>query len=304
MRVNNTEVEDATLELLPFYYAKLVITALSPEWALTAARAINHFHFSGIVEKLELNQEINEIDYFLSPRIGIDQFLEHSDTPDYRPGVSILIGAYDLETLKSEVLKRIYALNCPTVSIFDGFYNESMSDETFSVENLIQIISGNTAIKAKMRDLIILSIPTTEGTPCRIQPAFKIKKGFMGANLLICGVNHKDTLKATMNAVDAIQAFKNVFCPYPAGINRLGTKFGSKEYYPTLIDKVTETKVPRGVKCIYEIEINGIEIEQIKQALKAGIEMATQVPGIKKIMSRGGVGKLSGKKIRIQEIFE
>lgn len=302
--VNNVLVEDASLEVFPFYFSKLIITAISYEWALTSVRTINHPNYASIVEKLDLNQEIGEIDYFFSPRIGVDQRLEHTKTPDYRPGISLIIGGYDLETVKSEVFKRLYALNCPSVSIFDGFSSETKPEDSIAVQGLIQILSGDSAIKAKIGNTIVWSMPTSEGTPCRIQPEFKIKRGFMGASFLICGTSQKDTLKATMNTVDTIQAFDEVFCPFPAGISRLGTRFGATQFYPTLVEKFPDTKVPRGVKCIYEIEVDGISLDSIKKALKAGILTATQSEGIKRILTRGSLGNYNGEEIPLQTLFE
>ncbi len=304
MMVNNVVVEEGYIEVFPFYFAKFIVTALSSEWALTAARTINHAPFSTIIEKIETNQEISELDYYLGPRIGIDKHLEHTDTPDYRPGISIFIGGNNTETTKSEMLRRLYVLTCPTISIFDGFHMADESETIISVQELIQIISGNTAIKAKMGSRIIFSIPNQEGEACRIDPEFKVRKGFVGAHILICGTSQKDTLKATMSAVDTIQEFDNVFCPYPAGINRLGSIFGSTHYYPTLADKNTESKVPKGVKCIYELEINGLSLESIKKAIKAGIQEACQVKEIKRILTREPIGKPDGKKLRIKEILE
>jgi formylmethanofuran--tetrahydromethanopterin N-formyltransferase len=304
MLVNNVLVEDGTIEVFPFYFTDLILTAETPEWALTAARTINHALFFNIIERLELNQEIRETDYLFNPRIGINKRLDHSDTPDYRPGVSVLIGGYDLETAKIEMRKRLYAVTCPTISIFDGFSKEDEPEDTVSVEDLIQVFSGNTMIKAKIGETIVLSSPTIEGISCRVEPSFKIKKGFIGANLLICGTSQKAALKATISAVETIQEFENVFCPYPAGINRLGSRFGSKYLYPALSEKEPETQVPKGVKCIYEIEINGISLDMIKKAIRAGIQDACNVEGIKKILTWGSAGNFEGKKILLKEILE
>ncbi len=303
MMVLNVFVEEGELELFPFYYTKLLITALSPEWALTAARTINHVNFSSIVDKLVLNQEITELDYFFRPRVGIEKVLDHSNTPDYRPGVSLMIGAYDLDALKIELLKRMYAINCPTVSIYDGFFGEEDPEKAILVQDLVEVISGSKMIKARMGELIVLSIPTSEGGACRVQPEFTVVKGVMGASFLICGTAQKETLKATMSAVEAIQDFEDIFCPYPAGINRLGTLFGTEEFYPTLRDKNKGTRVPKGVKCIYEVEIDGISLENIKRAVRAGIEEACQVKGIKWILMRENSGKFGGIKVPLTEIL-
>jgi formylmethanofuran--tetrahydromethanopterin N-formyltransferase len=296
-------VEEGELELFPFYYAKLHITALSPEWALTAARTINHANFSTLVDKLVLNQEITELYYFFGPRVGIEKVLDHSNTSDYRSGISLMIGAYDLDALKTELLKRMYAINCPTVSIYDGFFGEENPEEKILVQDLIEVISGSKMIKAKMGELIVLSIPTSEGSACRVQPEFAVVKGLMGASFLICGTAQKETLKATMSAVEAIKDFDDIFCPYPAGINRLGRFFGTTEFYPTLKEKTEGTRVPKGVKCIYEIEIDGISLDSIKRAVRAGIEEACQIKGIKWILMRRSSGKFGGIKVPITEIL-
>ncbi|MHA1266452.1 MAG: hypothetical protein ACTSRS_14555 [Candidatus Helarchaeota archaeon] len=296
-------VDDADIEIYPFYFANFIITAINYEWALTAARTINHSNFWWISEQLEKNLEIKEERFYFQPRIGIDLRLEHNETPDYRPGFSLLIGACDISTIQIEVLKRLYALNCPTASIYDGFSKEEEPLARVPTQKIVQIFS-NYAIKTKIGREIVWSLPTSEGVACRVQTEFKIKRGYIGASLLIAGLEQKTTLKATMDAVDTIQSYEGVFCPFPAGIARLGIQMrGLDRYCPVLVEKVPQSHIPSGIKAVYEIEINGLSIESIKKAIKAGIQVASQNEGIKQIMVPDPLNKEHGKKIPIRTIL-
>jgi formylmethanofuran--tetrahydromethanopterin N-formyltransferase len=64
-----------------------------------------------------------------------------------------------------------------------------------------------------------------------------------------------------------------------------------------------ESKVPKGVKYIPEIVINGTSMEAVKQAIKAGIQGATEVDGVVKISAGNYGGKLGKHKISLKELL-
>ena len=84
------------------------------------------------------------------------------------------------------------------------------------------------------------------------------------------GENQMAALMAAQAAVDAISGVCGVITPFPGGIVASGSKVGSKKYKfmgastnevycPTLRDKVEGSKVPEGVKAVYEIVIDGVD---------------------------------------------
>jgi formylmethanofuran--tetrahydromethanopterin N-formyltransferase len=64
-----------------------------------------------------------------------------------------------------------------------------------------------------------------------------------------------------------------------------------------------ESKVPKGVKYIPEIVINGTSMEAVKKAMKAGILSTNQVDGVVKVSAGNYGGKLGKHKIYLKELF-
>src|SRR4029077_15083739 len=87
--------------------ARVVITAQSSTWARTAALSMTGFATSVIGCKVEA---------------GIEADLPPEDTPDGRPGVSVLLFAFDAAGLGQRLVDRVgqAVLTCPTTACFDG----------------------------------------------------------------------------------------------------------------------------------------------------------------------------------------
>ena len=75
-------------------------------------------------------------------------------------------------------------------------------------------------------------------------------------------------------------------------------------YCPSLKQKLGEaSKVPDGVNYIPEIVINGVSMDAVKKAMKAGIEAARSVDGVVQISAGNYGGKLGKYKINLRELF-
>jgi formylmethanofuran--tetrahydromethanopterin N-formyltransferase len=61
--------------------------------------------------------------------------------------------------------------------------------------------------------------------------------------------------------------------------------------------------VPEGVNYIPEIVINGVSLQAVKKAMKAGVEAALKVDGVTKISAGNYGGKLGNHKIFLRELF-
>jgi formylmethanofuran--tetrahydromethanopterin N-formyltransferase len=101
--------------------------------------------------------------------------------------------------------------------------------------------------------------------------------------------------------------------PFPGGIVASGSKVGSNKYKflkastnerfcPTLKDKIEDTQVPPEVNGIYEIVVNGISVDAVKDAMRAGISAATKIPGVLRISAGNYGGKLGKYKINLSEL--
>jgi formylmethanofuran--tetrahydromethanopterin N-formyltransferase len=62
-------------------------------------------------------------------------------------------------------------------------------------------------------------------------------------------------------------------------------------------------KVPDGVRFIPEIVINGVSMEAVKAATKAGIEAVLNVDGVVKVSAGNYGGKLGAYRINLRELF-
>ena len=62
-----------------------------------------------------------------------------------------------------------------------------------------------------------------------------------------------------------------------------------------------DSVVPEGVTCVYEIVVNGLTLEAVKNALKLGVTAAVDVPGVVKISSGNYGGKLGPYKAYLRD---
>ncbi|HMF34316.1 MAG TPA: formylmethanofuran--tetrahydromethanopterin N-formyltransferase, partial [Candidatus Lokiarchaeia archaeon] len=148
-----------------------------------------------------------------------------------------------------------------------------------------------------------------------VQSEFIATKGVAGGNFMIMGETVESALAGAEAAVEAIHAVDWVMTPFPGGIVRSGSKVGSLKYAkflnastnhlmcPTLREQVEETQVPEGVNAVYEIVIDGLDESHVGQAMKAGIEAASAVPGVKKITAGNYGGKLGPFKFVLKDLL-
>src|SRR5579863_96096 len=93
-------IVDTFAEAFDMRAARVVITAQSPAWARTAAQSMTGFATSVIGCKIEA---------------GIEADLSAEETPDGRPGVSVLVFGFDAEGLGGRLIDRVgqTVLTCP-----------------------------------------------------------------------------------------------------------------------------------------------------------------------------------------------
>src|SRR5687768_13414541 len=107
LRVNDVPIEDTFAEAFPMTAARLIVTAETPGWALTAGQVATGYASSVIGCDVEA---------------GIEKWLVPEETPDGRPGVSVLMFAVNREGLQKAVINRVgqCILTCPTTACFNG----------------------------------------------------------------------------------------------------------------------------------------------------------------------------------------
>lgn len=137
-------------------------------------------------------------------------------------------------------------------------------------------------------------------------------RGVSGGNFWYLCKTKKAVMEAGRKALKAIGKVEGVIAPF--GICSAGSKTETKfpligpttnhPYCPSLKQKLGKgSLVPDIAKYIPEIVIDGVSMQAVKDALKAGIMAASAVSGVTKISAGNYGGKLGDYKIHLKELF-
>lgn len=299
MKLNGVEIEETFAEAFPMYATRLLITAATPEWALTAGQVATGFATSVIMCPGEA---------------GVEKLVDGSKTPDGRPGVFIQLYHRSIPELKMVTLARVgqCVLTCPTTAAFNAM---PKTKRVMKIGSAIAKFGDGFEEKVEMYGRTVWKIPVMEGEFI-LEDTVGVASAVAGGNIFILSENWSAGLKAAEDAVKAIhEKVEGVITPFPGGIVRSGSKVGSLKYpkliattnhlyCPTLKDKVPETALPPDVNNVYEIVINGLTIEAVKLAMGVAIIAASKVKGVKKITAGNYGGKLGPYKIYTTEAVE
>ncbi len=285
MQIGSTLIVDTFAEAFKMYGSRVIITAETKEWAMAAAQSITGFATSVIGCKCEA---------------GIEGVIDANDSPDLRPGVSVLIFAMDAESLGKRLMERIgqCVMTCPTTACYNGLA-EGLS---VIVGGQLRYFGDGHQISKVIDESKLWRIPVMDGE-FLVDDNFNVQESVGGGNLLILGKNQKATLKAASAATKAMRELKDIILPFPNGVVRSGSKVGSKykkliastndAYCPTLRGVVENSELDDGINSVLEIVIDGLTLEAVEQAMRVGA-IAAAKPGIKKISAGnygGGLGQ-------------
>ncbi len=262
MKIKSTEIVDTFAEAFKMSGARVIITAVTKQWAMAAAQSITGFATSVIGCKCEA---------------GIEKELSTEETPDNRPGISVLMFAMDADGLGKRLMERIgqCVMTCPTTACFNGLE----SDTTASVGGQLRYFGDGHQISKVLGEHRLWRIPVMDGEFV-VEDHFGIQDAVGGGNILILGKDQKTTLRAATAATKAMREIDGVILPFPDGVVRSGSKVGSKykaliassndAYCPTLRTVTSESLVPDGVNCVLEIVIDGLNEEAVADAMRVG----------------------------------
>jgi len=294
---NTCEIVDTFAEMFPMWAGRVLITANSEKWALTAAQLATGLATSIIMSPAEA---------------GIESIVPPDKTPDNRVGVFIQIYNYNRFDLKNQMILRIgqCIMTCPTTSAFDAMPN---AKRKLKVGRSLRLFGDGFQRKGLVRNRKVWRIPVMEGEFI-VEDAFGAAEAIAGGMLLILAKDNASGLIAAENAVKAIKnKASEVILPFPGGICRSGSKTGSLKYKlkastnhpfcPGLRTLVPDSQVPENVNCVYEIIINGLTFEAVKRAMGAGIKAAAGVPGVERISAGNFGGKLGPYKVFLKEVL-
>jgi len=295
---NICEIVDTFAEMFPLWVGRILITADSEKWALTAAAVATGFATSVIMSPAEA---------------GIEGIVPADKTPDNRIGALIQIYNYNRFDLKTQMILRIgqCIMTCPTASAFDAIPN---AKRKLKVGRSLRLFGDGFQRKGLVGNRKVWKIPVMEGEFI-VEDAFGATQAIAGGMVLILAKDKPSGLLAAEEAVKAIKSnASEVVMPFPGGICRSGSKTGSLKYKlkastfhsfcPQLKTIVPDSQIPENVNCVYEVVINGLTIEAVKKAMSAGIKAAASTPGVVRISAGNYGGKLGPYKAFLKEALE
>jgi len=250
---------------------------------------------------------------------GVEKWLSEKETPDQRKGAILQFwGGIDRKASLADSLKKFETelsyrirqdiLVKPFTAVFDALPNaEGKLDVMTRVGHCGD---GYEWIEKRHgREVIVVPIMVPDFI---IERYLGYAHGVMGANFWVMCKTKAALKKAGEKALEAIHKVNGVVTPFDvcsAG-SKPETRFPwigpttNHPYCPSLkqrLDKVS--MVPEGVRYIPEIVINGISMEAVKEAMKAGIKAASNVDGVVRISAGNYGGKLGEFKIYLRELF-
>ena len=289
--INGVEIEDTFAEAFKMWGTRVIITGKNRKWALEAATKMTGFATSVIGCKCEA---------------GIEG--EVADTPDGRPGFSVLLFTPSKDDLPKRLMERIgqTIMTCPTTACFNGL----TSDTKLSIGGQLRYFGDGYQASKLIGGRRFWRIPVMEGE-FLIEEKFGMQRSVGGGNFLVLGENADVTLEATEHAVEAMRKVRGVVLPFPGGIVRSGSKTRSRykfliastndAFCPSLRGSV-KSELPEGVNSVLEIVIDGLDLPAVEESTRVGIRAAC-IPGIRRISAGNYGGTLGQFQVHLQKVL-
>jgi formylmethanofuran--tetrahydromethanopterin N-formyltransferase len=268
MMIRGVTIEETFAEAFGMRAARVVITAVSMRWAREAAVKMTGFATSVIGCKCEA---------------AIERELDASETPDARPGISVLLFTMDTESLGKRLIERIgqTVLTCPTTSCFDGLPDAS---DRIPAGRALRTFGDGFQSSKILGGRRYWRVPVMDGE-FLLEESFGVhKRAIGGGNFLILGRDAAAVLTAAEAAVAAMAGSVGVILPFPGGIVRSGSKVGARAYagmiastndaYCPTLAALTDTRLPDGVNAVLEIVLDGLSADAISSSMRQGIDAA------------------------------
>jgi formylmethanofuran--tetrahydromethanopterin N-formyltransferase len=293
--INSIPIDDAFAEAFPMAAARAVVTAETPAWALTAAQTATGYACSVIGCDAEA---------------GIERVLAPEETPDSRPGVSLLFFAFNRDALQKAVINRVgqCVLTCPTTACYNGL--PLLKGKNIRVGGNLRFFGDTFQISKKLETRRFWRLPVMDGE-FSCEDYFGTVKGVAGGNFLILGVDQAATLRAAEAAIGSMRRLSGIIMPFPGGVVRSGSKVGSRykklrassndPYCPTLRGLV-KTSLPPEANAVYEIVIDGLDLPAVEEATRVGVRAAC-LPGVVGISAGNYGGSLGPFHLHLHKLL-
>lgn len=294
---HSVQIDDTFAEAFPMSATRLILTAYDAELAMIAAQSFCG-HASSVIG--------------CNAEAGIERILEPTETPDGRPGISVLAFAMRRADLEKAVVARVgqNVLTCPTTACFSGY--ESEPEKQIKLGAQLRYFGDGHQIAKKLGERRFWRVPVMDGEFI-IDEVAGTTKGIGGGNLIVTGETSSACLAAVRDAVKAIRQLPDVILPFPSGIVRSGSKVGSKypqlrastnhQWCPTLRHQ-SGSHLQAGENVVYEIVIDGLTEDSISAAMQTGIESFRNSAGVTRVSAGNYGGKLGPHHFHLKNLSE
>jgi formylmethanofuran--tetrahydromethanopterin N-formyltransferase len=283
---NGVEVDDTFAEAFPMKATRIVVTAHNIEWARHAAQSATGFATSVIGCGCEA---------------GIEREIDGGETPDGRPGISLLLFAMSGKELGKQIERRVgqCVLTCPTTAVFAGI----AEGEAVALGKNLRFFGDGWQISKVIDGVRYWRVPVMDGEFVA-QETTAVVKGVGGGNLLLLARDTDAALAVAEAAVAAMRKLRNVVMPFPGGVVRSGSKVGSRypslmastndAFCPTLHGLVAKSELTPETRCVMEIVIDGLTEADVAAAMRAGLDAGIAF-GAARGLLRISAGNYGGK---------
>jgi formylmethanofuran--tetrahydromethanopterin N-formyltransferase len=302
--MSRVEIEDTYAEAFDGIYCRIIITADDKETLRRAAEDATATP-SGVIGRLDN---------------GIEKWLREKETPDKRKGAVLqfwkgldkgkpledAINRFEKEfsyRIRQDILVK------PFTAVFNALSTKP-EGKMDMMERVGHCGDGYESEKQLYgREMIVVPIMVPDFL---IERHIGYARGIAGGNFWIMCRTKKALIHAGRAALEATGKITGVVTPFDvcsAG-SKTETKFPligpttNHPYCPSLKKKLGRaSKVPEGVKYIPEVVINGVSLQAVREAMKAGIKAVLSIEGVVKVSAGNYGGKLGDYRIYLRELF-
>jgi len=287
--LNGISVDNTFAEAFPMKATRIVVTAHRVEWARHAGVTATGFATSVIACGCEA---------------GIERELGPDETPDGRPGVSLLLFAMSGKELAKQLERRVgqCVLTCPTTAVYAGIdpgpsvsgYGDRPPEgappglgrpgagqgEAIGLGKNLRFFGDGWQTSKVIGGRRYWRVPVMDGEFIA-QETTAVVKGVGGGNLLLLARDTDAALDAAEAAVAAMRRVPDVVMPFPGGVVRSGSKVGSKypalmastndAFCPTLVGLAKQSELDERIGCVMEIVIDGLTGAAVGEAMRVGM---------------------------------
>ena len=294
MYLGSTLILDSFAEAFRMRYVRLLVTAHDAYWLDAALRELTGYGSSIIACDAE---------------VGVERMLPLEETPDGRPGATVLLFGFSVDALARAVPNRVgqCVMTCPTTAVFNGLTG---SQETIPLGKQLRYFGDGFQKSKKFADPRYWRVPVMDGE-FLVEESAGVAKGVAGGNIILQAGTQEAALKGARRATEAIARLPDVMTPFPAGVVRSGSKVGSKykglvastndALCPTLRGRVASELV-EGAHCVYEIVIDGTDESSVGEAMGEALRAASG-EGILAIGGGNYGGKLGKFHLYLRELL-